>query len=434
MNRVKKGVIVLAVTLAAAGVLAGCNKNKETETESVAIMTEPLTEQTEAVTQTASKSNTTKKYISKDKTMSINLPDDTWENKKDADGTLIFEAKGKGTITIEHISNIDTSAVSLPTSEEEVLNNLKEAGKDIQYYEVLKFEEKSTGAKTSAIKTQTEKAETESETNTETESKTSTAENKAYTTVVKCTDALEKYFYTVGYDVVSKSEIYSVNGQVEKEDQELLEQVEEAVTSFVVLKKSTNTIDGQSETKESDKDNESTGETKVIYDSNGNAIYVTKDANGVWKDSNGKTYDMQEYGVMGSDGYWYTYDAPATGSTESSGSSDNNSNDNNNSTSGETKGFYDASGNYITVTKDANGNWVDPYGTVYYFGESGVTDNAGNYHPYTPEGGSNAFYDTNGNYITVTKDANGNWIDSAGTVYYFGDTGVTDASGNFYPY
>ena len=44
------------------------------------------------------------------------------------------------------------------------------------------------------------------------------------------------------------------------------------------------------------------------------------------------------------------------------------------------------------------------------------------------------FYDDQGNYISVTQDANGNWIDSGGMKYTFGNDGVTDANGNFYPY
>ena len=44
------------------------------------------------------------------------------------------------------------------------------------------------------------------------------------------------------------------------------------------------------------------------------------------------------------------------------------------------------------------------------------------------------FYDINGNYQTATQDANGNWVDSGGMQYTFGNDGVTDANGNFYPY
>ncbi len=88
----------------------------------------------------------------------------------------------------------------------------------------------------------------------------------------------------------------------------------------------------------------------------------------------------------------------------------------------------------MSVTKDANGNWVDAYGTVYYFGDSGVTDNTGNYYPYKDSSESTGFYDSQGNYITVTKNANGEWVDSSGAKYVFGETGVTDEAGNFYPY
>lgn len=407
MNRMKKSAVLLVAALAAAAMLMGCSKKGETESvadQLTELTTEKPTEKVEEKPGTAI--TTTKTYTSKDKTMSIKLPDESWKNTKDADDTLEFESDGKGTITVNHITGTDISKVKLPSTKEEVLDNLETAGKDIKKYEVINFTKQTVGT------------------------------SDKYHTIVKCTDSTEKYAYTVGYDIVSDTDIYSVTGVVEEEDEELMRQIQVSVESFQVLKKSSGTkkngsTTGQSESTDStDSSSSSAGKTTVIYDSNGNPIYVTQDASGVWKDSNGKTYEMQQYGALGSDGYWYTYD--------SSSSDNNNSNtDNDNketNSSGETSGFYDQSGNYISVTKDSNGNWVDSYGTVYYFGENGVTDNAGNYFPYKGTDESNGFYDKDGNYVTVTKDSNGNWVDSAGTVYTFGDTGVTDSSGNFYPY
>ena len=366
----------------------GCNKDNEVETESepAVVITEQITE---AETETEKKVTVVStKYISKDKTLSIHLPDETWENKRDIVGTLEFEAEEKGSIIINHIANVDTSKAKLPSSKADVLNNLQENGKDIEYYEVLEFTKQEKSAQ------------------------------DEYFTLVKCTDALEKYFYTVSYDIVKGNDIYTVSGYVEQDDEELLKQIQDSVESFQVISKP-NTVDGETET-ETTKDDGTIVDSMVIYDANGNPIYINKDANGVWKDSSGKTYDVQQYGAMGSDGYWYTFYQPETSSTEAAAP--------------ETNGFYDNNGNYVNVTKDANGNWVDRNGVIYYFGDTGVTDSNGGYYPYRSESSTTGFYDSNGNYIMVSKDGSGNWVDSAGTVYYFGDTGVTDASGNFYPY
>lgn len=50
------------------------------------------------------------------------------------------------------------------------------------------------------------------------------------------------------------------------------------------------------------------------------------------------------------------------------------------------------------------------------------------------EGDTNGFYDDAGTWITVYKNANGDWVDESGMVYTFGDDGVTDENGVFYPY
>lgn len=50
------------------------------------------------------------------------------------------------------------------------------------------------------------------------------------------------------------------------------------------------------------------------------------------------------------------------------------------------------------------------------------------------EGDTNGFYDDAGTWVTVYKNPNGDWVDESGMVYIFGDDGVTDEHGVFYPY
>lgn len=413
MKRFRKYAVYLILSLSVAALAAGCKKKvKETESD-----TEKITEDTRLDTEVEVKTGTattqTKLYTARDKSFSIVLPDSTWKETKDTEDTLVFEAE-VGSITVTHLTGTSAASVNLPDSEEAVLANFTTAGKDADKYEVLEFEKTSAGS--------TDK----------------------YHTVIKCTDAAEPYVYSVGYDIAGSTEIYSVTGLVKEDDKDVLEAVKKAVESFKILSQNTTETTGGGTTGQGDSSqggsSAQTGETKVIYDSNGNPITVTKNADGTWSDSTGKTYDMQQYGVMGSDGYWYTYSAPSTGGGNTDNSNNDNNDDNNDdgngggTTAAETSGFYDQDGNYVSVTKDANGNWVDDYGTTYYFGDDGVTDNAGNYYPYKDSSESTGFYDSQGNYITVTKNSNGEWVDSSGAKYVFGETGVTDEAGNFYPY
>ena len=49
------------------------------------------------------------------------------------------------------------------------------------------------------------------------------------------------------------------------------------------------------------------------------------------------------------------------------------------------------------------------------------------------KGDTNGFYDDGGTWITVHKNSQGQWVDESGMTYQFGDDGVTDQNGVFYP-
>ena len=142
----------------------------------------------------------------------------------------------------------------------------------------------------------------------------------------------------------------------------------------------------------------------------------------------------------------------STGSTDNSstGTADNgSSNGGDSSSSGETTSteapryFYDGSGNRVDVSQMPDGSWQDANGISYTFYENGVKDSNGNEYYYDPPANGNSsvevgskadFYDSQGNHIVCTMDENGNWVDSEGNIYTFGEKGVTDSNGNFYPY
>ena len=141
-----------------------------------------------------------------------------------------------------------------------------------------------------------------------------------------------------------------------------------------------------------------------------------------------------------------------TGSTDNSstGTTDNGSSNGGDSpSSGETTSteapryFYDGSGNRVDISQMPDGSWQDANGISYTFYENGVKDSNGNEYYYDPPANGNSsvevgskadFYDSQGNHIVCTMDENGNWVDSEGNIYTFGEKGVTDSNGNFYPY
>lgn len=61
-------------------------------------------------------------------------------------------------------------------------------------------------------------------------------------------------------------------------------------------------------------------------------------------------------------------------------------------------------------------------------------DNIDNPAADNGEGDTNGFYDDGGTWITVHKNSQGQWVDESGMTYQFGDDGVTDQNGVFYPY
>lgn len=428
MKMRSKIVTCLVLALSISCLATGCKKKaQETETSSETIrVTEKQTE-----SETAKKAtNTSTTFKSKDGSISIKLPDDTWTMKREGTKEWTFESPNQGTITIVHYSGDETNGLVFPSSEEEVLSNLEKAGKSKTDYAVVEYKKNTMGS------------------------------YEAYHTTIKCKSTNSKYAYSVAYNLVGDEDIYSVNGQVMQDDATAMEAIRTSVESLKLLKtsstttsetKKNNTTSSESNsttqsesgsTASTDGNSDSNQNGQYVYDSNGNAVYIYQDSDGNWVDSSGAIYYFNANGITNSNGASFTYN-PQGGNSDNNNNNGGNDN-NNNGGATQTSSFYDNQGNLITVYKNSNGNWVDGNGIVYTFGQYGVTDNYGNYYPYSNSGnnngnsgnnnGNNGFYDDQGNYISVTQDANGNWVDSGGMQYTFGNDGVTDANGNFYPY
>lgn len=195
------------------------------------------------------------------------------------------------------------------------------------------------------------------------------------------TDTAEGNYYTVTSVMAMDKRGYQVSGTVRKEDPALLASVLESVKSFLVLKDPLEAETVSEESEETEAGTEETGDTSVsgeeryFFDEPGNMIYVRQNSDGSWVDEKGMSYQFYENRVEDENGTRYYYDAPAYRSDASdSGDSASDGND--------YYDFYDKDGNYIRATQDQNGNWVGEDGKTYLFGENGVTDSDGNFYPY----------------------------------------------------
>ena len=378
MKMRSKIVTCLVLALSISCLATGCKKKaQETETSSETIrVTEKQTE-----SETAKKAtNTSTTFKSKDGSISIKLPDDTWTMKKEGTKEWTFESPNQGTITIVHYSGDETNGLVFPSSEEEVLNNLEKAGKSKTDYAVVEYKKNTMGS------------------------------YEAYHTTIKCKSTNSKYAYSVAYNLVGDEDIYSVNGQVMQDDATAMEAIRTSVESLKLLKtsstttsetKKNNTTSSESNsttqsesgsTASTDGNSDSNQNGQYVYDSNGNAVYIYQDSDGNWVDSSGAIYYFNANGITNSNGASFTYN-PQGGNSDNNnnGGNGNNGGDNNNNNGGatQTSSFYDNQGNLITVYKNSNGNWVDGNGIVYTFGQYGVTDNYGNYYPYDNSGNNN---------------------------------------------
>ena len=371
MKMRSKIVTCLVLALSISCLATGCKKKaQETETSSETIrVTEKQTE-----SETAKKAtNTSTTFKSKDGSISIKLPDDTWTMKKEGTKEWTFESPNQGTITIVHYSGDETNGLVFPSSEEEVLNNLEKAGKSKTDYAVVEYKKNTMGS------------------------------YEAYHTTIKCKSTNSKYAYSVAYNLVGDEDIYSVNGQVMQDDATAMEAIRTSVESLKLLKtsstttsetKKNNTTSSESNsttqsesgsTASTDGNSDSNQNGQYVYDSNGNAVYIYQDSDGNWVDSSGAIYYFNANGITNSNGASFTYN-PQGGNSDNNnnnGGNDNNGGDNNNNNGGatQTSSFYDNQGNLITVYKNSNGNWVDGNGIVYTFGQYGVTDKYGKYYP-----------------------------------------------------
>ena len=248
----KQRIIGLTVLSVMAGVLSGCGqsreellKDKETKqmTEAVPI-TEKVTEapaedapETESETQ---KLITSVDYTSKDGTIKITLPDNTWKVTQDADEMRVFSSGSAAMINIVHAGTESAmNNLSIMKTEEDLKASLTRQYSDANAYEVESFVN-------------------------------NTINNvNTYRYVVKYNATARMWAYAVTYGIIAENQAYVISGTVTDENKSLLSAVEKSVDSFHILKDeslktvTTDVIPGKTQTAAGTAQNGGTAQTEA---------------------------------------------------------------------------------------------------------------------------------------------------------------------------
>ncbi len=209
-------IVLLAAAAAAALSLSGCGQRviDQTEAKSEEKTTEAVTEAavmvTEAETQAQTeppKLITSVDYTSKDGSIKITLPDNTWKVTQDADEMRVFQSGNDAIINIVHADNQTAmKSLTVMTTKEDLDASLKKQYQEENAYEIEDY----VNATMESI--------------------------GVYRYTVKYNAAARMWAYAVTNAVIDgEEEAYVVTGTVTDDNKTLLEAVRKAVESFRVL-------------------------------------------------------------------------------------------------------------------------------------------------------------------------------------------------------
>ena len=126
----KRVLMLLALTTVLSVSMTACNFGGGSDEDSSVVQVTPTPEPTKAAKATptpapANAQNTT--YTSKNKAVSIKLPDATWANKSDSDDMLSFESPKQGKLLILHGSGDEDMSVAIIPSSQDTASALVKA-------------------------------------------------------------------------------------------------------------------------------------------------------------------------------------------------------------------------------------------------------------------------------------------------------------------
>ena len=374
----KKVLMLLAMTFALSASLTACNFGGGQTDESEVVKVTPTPEPTKKPKATptvapADAQNTT--YTSKNKAVSIQLPDATWANKSDSDDMVSFESPDQGRILILHGSGDEAMSVAVIPSTQDTAVALEQADNLVQGtdFEIQDY----TSTDTNGV--------------------------SVYSYTVHYLNDKSEYEYVVNkYFTDNSTEFYSVAGSAKTADS--LDKIKKSMDSFK--------ISGDSVLK-----NAATGSASSTTAGN-NAAATDGTATGTATDgSNAGT------SASGTDGT-----AAGTSSDSSSGSYDGSADssagyDNSSSTDSSYSGSSDDSSSYDYDDGSSNGYYAD--------GTPVGTDDP----DYDTNQTRTIYRNSDGYPLVIYPNGDGTWYDDDGNTYDFANgEDVYDENGTDYYY
>lgn len=362
----KKVLMLLAATVVLSTAMTACNFGGNKADDSTVVQVTPTPEPTKAPKATptpapANAQNTT--YTSKNKAVSIKLPDATWANKSDSDDMLSFESPKQGKLLILHGSGDEAMSVAIIPSTQDTASALVKAdnlveGTDFEIQDYKSEEVSGVSVYSYTVHYLTDKSD--------------------YKYVVN------KYFTD------NTSEFYSVAGSVKTDD--ALAGVKSSVDSFTisgdsVLKAAATGSTGSTGTTASD----TTGTTGTTDTSSTDG--TSTDGTSADSSSSDSSYSDSSYSDTSSDGSSsdYSYDSSSDGSYDYDDGSSNGyyadgtpvGTDDPDYDTDQTRTIYrNSDGQPLVIYPNGDGTWCDDDGNTYDFanGEDVYDENGVDYY------------------------------------------------------
>ena len=346
----KRVLMLLALTTVLSVSMTACNFGGGSDEDSSVVQVTPTPEPTKAAKATptpapANAQNTT--YTSKNKAVSIKLPDATWANKSDSDDMLSFESPKQGKLLILHGSGEEDMSVAIIPSSQDTASALVKADNLVEGTDFEIQDYKSDQKDGINI--------------------------YSYTVKYKDTTKSDGYVYAINKYFVNDSEYYSLVASVKKED--ALKKVQESVDSFAILGDSTlKSAANGSAAKTAGKgnaaassDGSASADGNAAASSNGTAADGTAAADGSTSTdgsaaSDGTSTDGSSTSDGSSDGTAST-DSSSSGAIVNGGFTDEQLGN-----TDETRTIYrNSDGKPRVIVPDGNGAWMDNEGNRFTF-------------------------------------------------------------------
>lgn len=330
--RNRKTFTIIALTLTMSCAFSACIFDKDEDKEDIAVEVTPTPEPTATPepTPTIAPDAQTSIYQSRDKAISMKLPDATWANKTDEAGMYSFESPEQGRILITHGAGEEDMSVAVLPSTLDMAVTLEQASDLVQGTDFEIQDYSAVDANGVNV--------------------------YGYVTKMLNTEKSNGYAYVVNKVFANADEYYTIVGSAKTE--EALAGIREAIESFAIVGDSslksaapgsasgaggeagtgsstgtegegtedegTEGQSGEGQTSGgsgsgivnggfSDAQLTDTSQTRTIYrNSDGSPLVITPDGNGNWVDVNGNTYEfVNDEDVYDQDGVDYYYHGEA---------------------------------------------------------------------------------------------------------------------------